>query len=118
MLAYLIEPRLVNTKPFLVTKIVKAWNSSANQLQPDQQPHIMGVPLVFRTWYPPGESTGYIEAHEPPQPKVPSGVNTRLGFVFGQLILFRGSTGKETVFPQKNPTVTAISVPLIILSLS
>lgn len=40
-----------------------------------------------------------------------TGVKTRDGFCFGHDMRCRGSTGSETVFPQKKPTTTAMKVP-------
>lgn len=45
----------------------------------------------------------------PPQDTEPAGVNTLLGFIFGQFIRCRGSTGRASGRAVKNPTETTIS---------
>jgi hypothetical protein len=45
---------------------------------------------------------------DPPHETCPSGVNTLLGFIFGQFIRCRGSAGRQSGSAVKKPTATTI----------
>src|SRR5207245_10262554 len=64
----------------------------------------MGIDLP-RSWYPPGDSMGYIATIGPPIPKAPSGVHGLLGLYLGAVRYALMSNGVMNARPGQKPSI-------------
>ena len=64
----------------------------------------MGIDLPS-SWYPPGDSMGYIATIGPPIPKAPSGVHGLLGLYLGAVRYALMSNGVMNARPGQKPSI-------------